>query len=195
MRKIFILIMYLLSNPLIAQISPELLKNPAAYIYNNHKDTLNLTKLNLHGFFHCNTIVVFDSIQIDGTGSKEIIFYRNCSSSYGDHGGTFDIEESKEIGKYEIWNLDTKTLLFEAMNYYKFDYSRFIAQASITHQQGIVSYEYDFSIDKKGNITIQNIRNNCVNNQKDSLVVNSIECRPDHEEGIYIFKDGVFKKE
>jgi hypothetical protein len=81
----------------------------------------------------------------------------------------FGISESKTISKYEIWNIDSKLLLFEAINGFKYDYNHWDALYTIPDSlqglfgvgNGTCSYEYDFSIDSVGQITIKNI-NNCL---------------------------------
>jgi hypothetical protein len=112
------------------------------YIYNHGHDTIFLSKLSLLGVeisFNCDTLQIIDSIQVDGTGAKEIVFYRHCSGVSGRHGGSFDVTESAVLTKYEIWNLDTKHLLLEATNHYACNYDRFFVPRHII---GAESYYY-----------------------------------------------------
>lgn len=170
--------------------------NSNIYLFNNSNDTLYLTEMYLGEWADMDTFLVIDSIQIDGVGSKEIIIYRKGSGQTESHGGTFDISESISMSKYEVWNLDTKTLLFTATNFYTIDYNswhphmRFLSDsAKAVNRMGIghCFYSYDFSMDSTGQITITNL------NDKDPF--NSKGCSAGIKEGVYLFRDGEYRLE
>jgi len=85
------------------------------------------------------------------------------------------------IKKYEIWNLETKQLLFEAKNYYKshFDGTRFDSGTVPCHQKSTNHYQYNFRINKKGNIQIKQLRGKLRQLAK-------------IKEGTYLFKNGKY---
>ena len=173
------------------------------YIYNNFKDTIKFTKLDVGYFPFFDSLKIIDSIQIDGQGSKEIIFYRICKGQIEEHGGTFDVSEKKEIGKYEIWNLDTKICLFEAVNYMRSDFKRFRVYEQ---SEGNEFYKYDLIIDSVGKITLKNFKTKVqatTLKQKSSKKNGIFKMRkvpyyyvlkPDNEEGDYKFINGKYSK-
>jgi hypothetical protein len=125
------------------------------YTYNNQQDTIRFTTI-VPGANLCyfNAPALIDSIQLDGTGAKELIFFRKCTCTISKHGGTFDINEKIEASKYEIWNTDTKTLLFEARNYFRSSYSRSHPVQFPGSVKGTEMYRYRFTISSNGVITI-----------------------------------------
>lgn len=191
MRQILIFTFLVLSDLVFGQNTLSSLKsNPDIYVFNNSKDTIYLTKVKLGQWTITQSIKIVDTIQIDGLGSSEIVFVRTVNGVTEEHGGMFDISETKTISKYEIWNVDTKTLLFEAVNSFEFDYNRMDAritipdslQGSFGFGKGKCSYVYDFSIDIKGQVIIKNIRN--TNN-----------CIADKQEGLYKYINGKYTNE
>jgi hypothetical protein len=183
--KLFI-IMFCLPNFAISQI----MVGQQKYVYNNYKDTIQFSRFktkdkeigNNPSFGFCDEPKIIDSIQIDGIGRKEIVFYRFCRFTNSQHGGSFDIDEKIEIGKYEIWNLDTKTLIFEAIDYIKNKFNRF--RAGMEQSKGTEFYKYDLKIDSNGVITIKNSKQNASN----------FTLKPDKEEGVYRFINGDYLK-
>ena len=130
------------------------------------------------------TVAIVDSVQIDGTGAKEIILLRKGTGFTNEHGGTFDISESKNIQKYEIWNPDTKTILFEAISIWSYDYDIFRAGQSLNpllakQGKGSEKYKYDLTVNSAGDVIIDNL---C--GLKDT--------KPDHAIGIYQFRNGKY---
>ena len=154
MKQILFFTIFICSNALYAQTSLNFVLRENIYVYNNQKDTIFLSKIDAGIFFTCDDLKITDSIQIDGVGSKEIVFFRNCRGLKEDHGGTFDITESVKISKYEIWNLDSKQLIFEAISFYKSDYKRNQMHKDPQRTKGVESWSYDFKIDSTGLITI-----------------------------------------
>jgi hypothetical protein len=152
------------------------LRNPDRYVFHHTKDTLYLTAAALGQFTFTDSIRIFDTIQIDGAGAKEVVFARHMHGATNDHGGMFDIVDHKEIKKYEIWNMDTKTLLFEAIAFYKNDFDNFYAYqgswGALRQGKGSVTYQYDFAVDENGQVTISNVQH-------------SEDCLPDHPAGVY----------
>ena len=178
-----------MSNLIYGQL---LLSNADYYLYNNSMDTLYLTKIDIstNEFFPTKSSKIFDTIQIDGIGSKEIIFERSFNGSFRNIMQAHQEEEYTKILKYEIWNMDTKILLFEAFSYYEFRFENWsIATNNSTDNdrwsRGVCSFNYDFSIDSIGRIKISGIKTISTNK----------ECTPDKEEGFYIFMNGQYKKE
>lgn len=166
--------------------------NPDYYVYNNSKDTLHLTKINIriNEPFPAKSSKIFDTIQIDGIGLKEIIFERTYSGRYNNIMQAHQEEEFIKIHKYEIWNIDTKTLLFEAISYYEYRYEnwRLVTNHSSNDDgwsRGQCSYAYDFSIDSTGRIKTSATKTISTNKK----------CTPDKEEGFYIFTNGQYIKE
>lgn len=171
----------------------QILSNADYYAYNNSMDTLYLTKIDVRSndFFPIKSSKIFDTIQIDGIGSKEIIFERSYNGSYRNIMQAHQEEEFTKIHKYEIWNIDTKTLLFEAVSYYefRFEYWSITTNHATDNDngwsRGICSYTYDFSIDSIGRI--KTTATKTINTNK--------ACTPDKKEGFYIFTNGQYKKE
>lgn len=163
--------------------------NPDSFTFNNTRDTVYLTVVNLGHFTFTDSIKIIDSIQIDGIGSKEIIFERYMHGKTNEHGGMFEIEDYIGIKKYEIWNLDTKTLLFEAISDYKNEFNNFFAydyfkcgSGSCRKGQGTAFYKYDISFNKNGQVIISNLNN-------------TTGCEPDHPVGTYNFLNGKYNLE
>jgi len=178
-----------MSNSIYGQL---LLRNADYYVNNNSIDTLYLTKIDSKANvpFSTKSYKIFDTIQIDGIGSKEIIFERSYSGKYSNIMQAHQEEEFTNIHKYEIWNIDTKTLLFEAISYYKFrfEYWSILGNSATDNDgwsRGNCSYSYGFSIDSIGRIKISRTKTKGTNK----------ECAPDKEEGFYIFTNGKYKKE
>lgn len=178
-----------MSNLIYGQV---LLSNADYYVYNNSMDTLYLTKIDIRSnvMFPSRSSKIFDTIQIDGIGSKEIIFERPYCGNYRNIMQEHQEEEVTKIHKYEIWNIDTKTLLFEAISYYEFRFENWsilgvYATDNDGWSRGNCSYSYGFSIDSIGRIKISGTK----------TIVTNKECTPDKEEGFYIFTNGKYKKE
>lgn len=163
---------------------------PDYYVYHDSKDTLFLTKLNVgHSSITNRSTTIVDSIQIDGKGSKEIIFERTYSGDFRNIMQAHQEEEFTKIHKYEIWNLDTKTLLFEAISFYEYQYENWSLVTNYTSnddgwRRGFCSYSYNFSIDSIGRIKISEIKTISTNEK----------CTPDKKEGFYIFTNGMYIK-
>lgn len=188
MRRFLILTFLVLSDLVFGQTTLSTLKrNPDIYVFNNSKDTIYLIKIDLGEFTITESFIIVDTVQIDGLGSSEIVFARTVNGTTKEHGAMFDISESKTISLYEIWNLDTKTLVFEAINSYNYNYNHWDARVAIPDSlqglfdvgKGNFSYTYDFSIDSKGQVIIKNFRN--INN-----------CIADKQEGLYKFINGKY---
>ncbi len=189
MRHILILSFLIMSNLIYGQL---FLSNPDYYVFNNSKDTLYLTKIDIRTteIFPTKSSKIFDTIQIDGTGSKEIIFERSYSGKYSNIMQAHQEEEFIKIHKYEIWNIDTKTLLFEAISNYEYRYENWHLVTNHSSNddgwsRGLCSYAYDFSIDNTGRIKTSATK----------TISTGGKCTPDKEEGIYTFMNGQYKKE
>jgi hypothetical protein len=192
MKQILLLGFLIMSNLIYGQL---LLSNADYYVYNNSMDTLHLTKIdfNTNKLLSTKSSQIFDTIQINGIGSKEIIFERSYSRNFRNIMQAHQEEEFTKIHKYEIWNIDTKTLLFEAISFYefRFEYWSLLTNYATDNNnnngwsRGICSYNYEFSIDSIGRIKINGTKTISTNK----------ECIPDKEEGFYIFTNGQYKKE
>ena len=75
MKPIFILAFFIYSNALLAQGDLGLMMRQNIYVYNDQKDTIHLSEINVGKFCICDTLRIIDTIQIDGIGSKEIVFF------------------------------------------------------------------------------------------------------------------------
>jgi hypothetical protein len=186
MRQLLTIALLFLSQLLFGQLKLRKANIPDHYLFNNTRDTIYLTNEHLGQFTWTDSIKIIDSIQIDGIGSKEIIFNRLMHGYTSSHGGMYDIEDNIVIKKYEIWNLDTKTLLFEAISDYKNDFNNFYAYdfqwGSYRKGQGSENYKYDFIVNKTGQVSISNLRK-------------TMNCKPDHAEGFYKFLNGKYALE
>lgn len=152
------------------------------YIYNHSKDTIFLPDIDTYGLYTCDEPKIVSEIQIDGKGAKEIVFYRKCTSTNTFYISSYAQHTSARIKKYEVWNLDHKTLLFEATNYYKGQSAgtrpnRF---RRLKPYKNNLYYQYNFSIDKTGKIEIKHLRGQ----QKQQVKL---------QEGVYLFKNGAYK--
>lgn len=163
------------------QVNDELIKHPDYYVYNDARDTLYLTKIDVGHFFSVKkSTVIFDSIQIDGTGPKEVVFYRVYSGSYNDIKQAYQSEEKTVLSKYEVWNIETKMLLFEAVNSYQFESDTW--HIEFGNERIMCSYHYNFTIDSVGTITILNFLE----------LMNEGNCNVDKSMGIYNYKNGQY---
>ena len=153
MRQIAITIIFIYFQNVCAQ-SPDIFRTNK-YFFNDGKDSIVLTPLMSRGFCLKNTTSICDKLQIDGQGLNEVVLYRSGFCIINEHGGSFDIDESVSVGKYEVWNLDTKQMLFDVITYYKSDFNRF--RVSI-HTKGCESYTCNFRIDSLGTITISDLK-------------------------------------
>lgn len=206
MKLIIFLTTFIFANALFAQTVLSNANSKNIYVYNNLKDTITLSKTNAGRICYCDTLKIVDTIQIDGVGSKEIVFFRKCNGFTEEHGGTFDISEATTISKYEIWNLDTKQMIFEATNFYHCDFKEFQAYKKHRQTQGVESYSYNFRIDSVGQITINNLKTSTeayevkwktINKKGESEnIVEDLPYEnyiyPDKIEGTYRYKNGKY---
>ncbi len=158
MKQILLFTILICSNPCLSQIERSLYIGiqKGIYVYNNQKDTLYLSEINVSLSCEFKDLQVVDSIQIDGIGSKEIIFFRSYGGKDDKVGSISVSREYVSVSTYEIWNLDTKEKMFEATNFYrsKFD-TKNVAGGRI---KGVVYWLYNFRIDDAGKITISNLK-------------------------------------
>lgn len=133
------------------------------------------------------------SLQIDGKGLNEIII--SWTYTYY-HTAMWQMytSYSKSI---EIWNLDTHKKIFSANPsieiYASNSYSIYDSNGQMTDSTwntcSHCKYSYNLNINNKGQIIIENIETNI----SDNLCDNHNDCdKPDHQEGLYIFKDGQY---
>jgi len=157
MKQILFFTLVICSNPCLSQLERSITAalQKGIYVYNNQKDTLYLSDMNIGLSCKCKDLQVVDSVQIDGIGSKEIIFYRKCHGKIDEHGATFDASRHVNVSKYEIWNLDTKEMIFEATNFYR---SKFDKKLHHVRTKGKVTWSYDFKIDSTGRIIISKLK-------------------------------------
>ena len=78
MKQILFFVILICSNPCLGQLdrSVKAAFQNGIYFYNNQKDTIYLSDMDVPLSCQCKDLQVVDSIQIDGVGSKEIIFFR-----------------------------------------------------------------------------------------------------------------------
>lgn len=160
---------------------PSLYDNRPNYIYNNSKDTIRLSSIDSSfGHCFCDPPKVISEIQIDKKGAKEIIFYRKCEISSLFYKSSFPQKSTTIIKKYEIWNLDSKQLLFEAKNYFKSHFkNENIGFSKKRYERGCRYYQYRFKINKEGNIQIRFLRG-------------KKQAWADNKNGTYIFINGKY---
>ncbi len=182
LRTLFVITFSLLLGNARLHAQTGIFKNHDIYLYNNQKDTLVLDSVTGNGLCLCDSVKLTGIIQMNEPDLKIAVFYRNCYCSNEDHGGTFDVSEHKATSQYEVWSLDTKTLLFKAVNSLVSDFNNFNVYDTPNRQRGRNAYKYDFLIDGKGLITIRNLSDD--DNSK-----------PDHEEGTYKLVDGKYTKQ
>lgn len=154
------LLLFILFSSFCTQAQNEDTLTNHFFVYNNGKDTIHFNKMNTRGFCTQFSTSITDSIQIDGKGRKELVFYSIYFCQVSEHGGTFDIEESNSLSKYEIWNLDTKEMLFEVVTSYSSTFNSFRAYFNPSHLSGSESYSCNFAIDSMGVISISNYQSN-----------------------------------
>ncbi|MCF8411520.1 MAG: hypothetical protein K9G31_09535 [Crocinitomicaceae bacterium] len=157
MKQILFFTVFVCSNPCLSQFERSFsaaLQN-GIYIYNNQKDTIYLSFMNVGLSCKCKDLQVLDSVQIDGIGLKEIIFHRKCRGKINGHGATFVASGHVNVSKYEIWNIDTKEIIFEATNFNK---SKFDNKRGRVRSKSLICWSYDFVIDSIGRITISKLK-------------------------------------
>lgn len=163
-------------------------------VYNNGKDSIQLSNPDLKGFPMVNKAEVFAEVQIDGKGAKEVVVKRSVEWVYLLLGDEFGISEETDHTVYEIWNIDSKEMLFSAKcaNRFSYNYNHYQLPSS----NGVAHYNYDFSINDAGTISIKNSQASGfpveTNNTLEEWQKNAI---PDHEEGVYTFKNGKYSKQ
>jgi hypothetical protein len=167
------------------------------YLYHGHSDTIQLSPIYIGQFTFCNSKII-DSLQIDGEGTKELIFFRKCSGAFDDHGGTFDINDNTAIEKYEIWNIDSKELIFEAIVKIDYQCKNSIYGIGMRGQRitGDTKYSFSasFSIDLTGTIEMKNINRTCVgDNCSENSILSLPYNLPEPNPGYYKFVDGRYQ--
>jgi hypothetical protein len=158
MKQILFFTIVICTNPCLGQLerSGKAAFQNGIYVYNNQQDTIYLSDMNVPLSCQCKDLQVVDSIQIDGVGSKEIIFFRKCGGKDDEQGGTYVTRGYVNVSKYEIWNLDTKEMIFEATSFYKSKFDR--NNLGRNRIEGKVSWSYNFSIDDTGTVTISKLK-------------------------------------
>lgn len=203
MKQVLFLTINLFFNSLFAQ---SIFNYGYSFIYNTGKDTLHFSKLLPEGLCLSTSTTIRDSIQIDGTGAKEVIFFRSGNCSINEHGGSFDIDENTSVSKFEIWNLDNKKLLFEVTTSYQSEFNKFNAYMQPSHLQGYVNYSCNFAIESNGDIKISNEKKDTkvnevrwktvTTNEKEEIVIEEKPYpyynSPGKTEGIYKFVNGAY---
>lgn len=164
-------------------ILSSLYDNRPNYIYNNSKDTIQLSSVDSsYGLCQCTPPKIISAIQIDQKGAKEIVFYRKCFIKNEFYQSSYRQTINTTLKKYEIWNLDTKQLLFEARTYYKSHFDGIHPDPATVprNQKSIRHYQYHFTINKKGKIKIKQLRG-------------KLKVLAKIKEGTYLFKNGKYR--
>lgn len=157
----------------------SLYDNRPYYIYNNLKDSIQLSSIDSsYGLCQCTPPKIISEIQIDKKGAKELIFYRKCLVKSEFYQSSYRQSIHTTIKKYEIWNLDSKELLFEAVPYYKsnFDGIKPSPTSFPRRRKSTRHYQYNFTINKKGEIKIKQLRG-------------KLQALAKIKEGTYLFKN------
>lgn len=156
--------------------------NRPNYIYNDSKDTIRLSSVN-SSYGHCSCALpkVVSEIQIDQKGAKEVVFYRKCRIVDTGYQSSYRQTTTTTLKKYEIWNLDTKTLLFAATNYCRSKFDGIHPNPAVVprQQKRTNHYQYDFRVNKIGNIQIKHLRG-------------KLQDLAEIKEGTYLFVDGKY---
>jgi hypothetical protein len=128
------------------------------YIYNNGRETIDLSLKRLNMPDWDETISIVDSIQIDGLGAKELLIFRQGKHEVHNFYGNANNQGKAYFSAYEIWSLDEKRQLFGVLtNYYEDVYDQEIRSMPPTIV-GSESYSCKFSIDSLGVIRITNAK-------------------------------------
>jgi hypothetical protein len=128
------------------------------------------------------SLLILDSLQIDGKGSKEIVFCRKISYSNAVHGGTFDGTDSYHLEKIEIWNLDTKEMYWGEVIFYSG------SSVGPNNSYSRVIFKYDFKVDSFANIEVDKVRAQIIYDESISF-----EIIPDLKAGVYKFRNGEYR--
>lgn len=142
--KPFVILLLLFFAFTQAQIHQPSNIKEAFYVYNHKKDTLFFPKVAKEGFGTVH-FAIADSLQMDYLGNKEIIISVKLDCGLGEHGGTFDRTKVLKYTKYEIWNLDSKTKIFEFYNSYLNSFSDFNVYAIVKNTYGKQTFSCDVS--------------------------------------------------
>ena len=134
-------------------------------------------------------------IQIDGKGSKEVIFTFNSteSNNLGEH-GIYNIKRTLT----QIWNIDNKVKLIELIHFYNYSnfYLDFTTDSTTSNYSTNCKYSCKISVSKHGRIFINNtiinlseINNDVLINNLTSVPFFCEDSFPNQKEGIYYFKN------
>lgn len=162
------------------------------------KDTIqiDLNDENQYEIIHCD----LKAKQLDRKGRKEVVIETELSLSYG--GGLNG--EGVAFKILQIWNLDSRTKMFNAKKSYTYsgtagEYSDDfeVVDGDTTFYleacpwECIFSYEVDFQESLKStDILIKGLKKLNYNECKEDYTLRCEE--PDHKEGTYIIKNGVY---
>lgn len=156
----------------------SLIQGSAFYVFNHDKDTIFLSSLSRFGpWTQCKKYKIKDSIQVDQKGAMEMVFFRKCFCLIEEHGATYDISEKITFKKYEVWDLDNKKLLFEAMSTYRVSFDRYFIHQEPRRKKGRSYYRYKFSMNSSGQIKL-------------SKFLRVGRKYPDNQKGTYVFSAG-----
>ncbi|KOS06898.1 hypothetical protein AM493_13310 [Flavobacterium akiainvivens] len=162
-------------------------------VYNNGKDSIQLSNPDLRGFPMCQSAEIVAEVQIDGKGAKEVVVKRSIEWIYMLLGDEFNIREKTDRTVYEVWNVDNKKLLFSAVGGNHFSY---ISHYRLSSAEGAAHYNYDFSINEAGAIAISNVQVSGFPAESGRVSKEYRKfAKPDHKEGIYTFKNGKYSKQ
>lgn len=154
------------------------LRRYITFLNHDKKDTIFLTMKNK---FQSNSCFI-EQIQIDNQGMKEVHITWTYTKPFGlgDYVGN-ETSSSSELKfvHHELWNLDTKELIFSALSYYRLEE---YFQMRNTENHTLTYSEYDFTLSETGKIILTNAKK-------------SSNTTLDKAEGVYIYNNGKYTKE
>ncbi len=124
---------------------------------------------------------IINSKQLDGKGKPELII--TCTKTSQEFS-----QSSDGYSVVQIWNLDTKTLMFKGSISWNSSSEEIVKDTCFdcweTHTVAhICDGYYDIDFDDKGHLIIKNLIVH---------VINSEFCKSDHEEGLYELVNGIY---
>lgn len=196
MRQFLILSFLIFNNLTYGQL---LLSNPDYYVYNNTMDTLYLTKIDVNKtetFWNrpLKSTKVYDTIQIDGIGSKEIIFERTYTGTSEINMQAFHQKTVLQLANMKYGILIQKHCYLKpymsinltmSLGNFTIGWLQIVFLIKMDWNIGRCSYKYNFSIDSTGQINIDSITYNNKNN----------DCIADKREGLYKYMNGKYTYE
>ncbi len=107
-------------------------------------------------YYECSTPQLDRLVQLDSSGSKERITVKVCKGNDETHTAYIDMSSKFKYRVLEIWNVDTKTLLFQIEDRYKRKFRGIDRSQHPFKQNRTCKSRYRLVIDKDGSIEVIN---------------------------------------